>query len=193
MPSLSLVYKLNMKFIIVYDSDNTKHCAKSMMSYVSERNDIKSVLLTSENVKSQLDNISTECYLYIGSVCSKCLDWVSQYDNYGIQIGWKGRRAWIRVHKRFIPNENFWSDYVRLYKEMNVVGYDSDIDDNSIEESVRIKIKKWVGKPQFLTTDNHIKRHLYKYAELLFEKEYLGAFVQNVQDISDVNNSLRER
>lgn len=184
---------INFKFIIEHDSDR-RHNAKSMCAFISSKPGMQAVLLGDNNQKT--DDVSTECYLFIGQKCSEDLMVKSQYSDELFEIGWIGKRAWIRAKKynfftRPLLPDDFWRKYVKIYEEMNVQNFDSDVDESlSPEDIFKTKnrrdtweILSYLTPAKYITiftSGNRWKKYVYKYAELLFEKEYLDKFKESV-------------
>ena len=84
-------------FVTCYDSDCEKY-AELLMTLVSMNDKIKNINLLREEFKKDRGIVSTEYVLTIGkdgsAVNSQHFP-ADKYNSYGIQIGVKGRKAWI--------------------------------------------------------------------------------------------------
>lgn len=110
-------------FILTYDKVREPD-ARILEALVSEIANCKMVVYNTEK-SMDVPKIDKQSWVFIGD-CSSHLKFKSKYDEYGIQIGWKGAKAWIRVSNCSLDDgynrwrEQFFSEYKRLYEKYDL-------------------------------------------------------------------------
>lgn len=154
-------------FSIVYDKD-MKQYAKDLERFVSCMDGVKCMTFQNGKVPENVNDIDKSYVVYIGSNCSKDLQYENKFNKYGIQIGWYGTNAWIRLKKEgddsfsewlnqgdpsFIADNDkeiannaliykeFCASYYKLYKEFHI-RRDADIDKSATESKAISKMAK---------------------------------------------------
>ena len=171
--------------ILTYDKSREPD-ARILEALVSEIANCKMVVY---DTKKSMDvpKIDKQTWVFIGD-CSSHLQFKSKYNEYGIQIGWKGAKAWIRANPLsflYSPNgylRQFFSDYKRLYEK-----YDLEKKDK-VQEGLLLKYT-------YLHTHNYwsflvdlygvaeavaarkVRLLQYTYATLLFVDQYIKPFL----------------
>ena len=110
---------MSKEFIVVFD-ENKKDIAQIFEAIVSEQEDYKVILLDESKFKG-MQQIDKQPCLFIGD-CSKHLAFESQYgsSDFGIEIGWKGKKAWIRGSHVFLDrnaSDAFYNKFDSLSKK----------------------------------------------------------------------------
>ena len=140
-------------YSIVYDND-MKQCAIDLQTFVSNITGYKCMIFENGKAPSNVTDIDKSYVIYIGEKSAKYMQYTNQFEKYGIQMGWLGTNAWIRLVKEgdgsfaewlnkgdisFISDNeeeisknakrynHFCTLYYELYKECKLRG-DDDID-----------------------------------------------------------------
>ncbi len=111
-------------FILTYDKAREPD-ARILEALVSDIANCKMVVYDTKKFIG-VSKIDKQTCLFLGEDCSSHLQFESKYDEYGIQIGWKGAKAWIRTATCSVDidyyfwREQFFSEYERLYKKYDL-------------------------------------------------------------------------
>lgn len=135
-----------LNYSIVYDK-SMKQYAIDLQNFVSKMSGVKCMKFGHGKVPDNVNDIDKSYVLYLGEKCSKHLQYENKFEQYGIQIGWYGTKAWIRLVKEgeksfftwlnkgdvsFIADDEkkisrnvaryskFCEEYYNLYKEFRI-------------------------------------------------------------------------
>lgn len=156
-------------FILTYDKDREPD-ARILEALVSDIANCKMVVYDTKKSKD-FPKVDKQTWLFLGEDCSSHLQFKSKYDKYdGIQIGWKGAKAWIRVSKCSLDDgynrwrKQFFSEYKKIYKK-----YD-------LELKNRVKISKvekyWYYPLNYDPTFNYSRRPPVFYNPVFYNPAY---------------------
>ena len=182
---------MSKEFIVVFDK-NKKDIAQIFEAIVSEQEDYKVILLDESKFKD-MPQVDKQPCLFIGD-CSKHLAFESQYgsSDFGIEIGWKGKKAWIRGSDSFLwknASDDFYNKFDFLSKKYGLSTSLALSSGNSLKKYYSDYEKKgwWVfAVPgvRFIVAGIKLKREskmrhsICLYATLLFIDEYLKQFMK---------------
>ena len=147
-------------FVTCYDSDCEKY-AELLMTLVSMNDKIKNINFLREEFKKNKGIVSTEYVLTIGKEGSAVNSQhfpPNKYDSYGIQIGVKGRKAWI------VCNDFNWTieSEHEFLKEMTACFEALNMKTEDIEKE-RKEIEKFLNREKKIEKeDKNEKRSLIK-------------------------------
>lgn len=156
----------NLNYSIVYDKD-MKQCAIDLQTFVSSITGTKCMIWENGKAPSNVTDIDKSYVIYIGEESAKYMQYANKYERYGIQMGWLGTNAWIRIlfggedftqwinqgglsfiydnEKKISENKQIYSpfstEYYELYKECRLNG-DVAIDKSQTKTEAIDKIVK---------------------------------------------------
>ena len=114
-------------FRIVFDPA-LKDYAEKLKTLLSQVDGFKAMLQSTDK-KKKIDDTDKDYWVYFGTKCSKNLSFADKFSNYGIQIGWSGTDAWIKVINKecaceLLPGN--MQEYPIVRKLMNNTMYSED-------------------------------------------------------------------
>ena len=182
-------------FVTCYDSKCEKY-AELLMTLVSMNDKIKNINMSREEFKKDRGIVSSEYVLTIGkesSVVNSQHFPPNKYNSYGIQIGVKGRKAWIVCESLNMKTEDIEKEKKEIEEFLN---REKEIEAEDKNEK-RSLIKDIISIPASVITlpyeififykillaeafkDKTTRRYFqYKYAVSLFYKDFIEDFLQ---------------
>lgn len=171
------------QLFIVYDKDWSQS-ATLLYNLLSSNPDIKASLYTKKEV-SKL--VSREKCLYIGQDCSSMLNFNDQYNEFGVQVGYMGAKAWIKCSvfdwniDKLKEFENQLKYYTEKYKTNKVYEEYIKKGKNSIKLDFQLGWEPWPGNAvERLRDENIISKGFFKRAGEIytgvFNQVYFGGY-----------------
>ncbi len=102
--------------VAVFDeTDNYEFLSQNFLTMISNKNDTKSAIFTKKEYDS--NKITSQQYcIFIGADCSSHLTFDDVYSNFGIQIGYNGKSAWIKCDDANMDKEKNY-EFSKLLEE----------------------------------------------------------------------------
>lgn len=86
-------------YSIVYDK-NYKQYAIDLQRFVSETVGNKCYMFKVGKAPDNVTDIDKSYVIYLGEESSKYMNYENKFEQYGLQMGWYGTNAWIRLIKQ---------------------------------------------------------------------------------------------
>lgn len=191
-------------FILTYDKSR-KEDALVLEALVSEIANCKMVVYDTKK-SMNLQEIDKQKWLFLGE-CSSHLKFKSKFDSYGIQIGWRGEKSWIRANPYSLLNQEeemplFISSYKRLYEKYELENKDKlqEVIPKSLDLLIKYSnfhrtywdLLDFLGIAEAIAA-REVRFLQYTYATLLFVDEYIKSFLaEQPKDAAQQRESFSE-
>lgn len=98
---------LKKSYSIVYDK-NKKQYAIDLQRFVSETAGTKCMMFKVGKAPDNVTDIDKSYVIYLGEESSKYMNYENKFEQYGLQMGWYGTNAWIRLIKQGDGSFSAW-------------------------------------------------------------------------------------